>query len=159
MKQPPMKLVVCLSVAVAGGALAAAADAAGRLDDKTVEAFGGSYAADCRKAASVHAVVAADRLAVEGAGKRVESHDVQRAVTYAGGGQPAGYQGSLFGDVPGGQPLVFHVHRDAKGLYLVVDADTKLESTFGKAAFAPKFRSCDAAQKSAAPANPPASHK
>jgi hypothetical protein len=156
-----MKLVACLALAAAAaaGALAASARAAGRLDEKTVEAFGGTYAADCHKAASVRAVVAADRLAVEGSGKRVESHDVQRAVTYAGGGQPVGYQGSLFGDVPGGEPLVFHVHRDAKGLYLVVDADTKLASTFGKATFTPKFRSCDAASKPAAPANPPAPRK
>jgi hypothetical protein len=149
-----MKLVACLALAATGGALAVSARAAGRLDDKTVEVFGGRYAADCRKAASVHAVVAADTLAVEGGGKRIESHDVQRAVTYAGGALPAGYQGSLFGDRPGGEPLVFHVHRDGKGLYLVVDADAKLESTFGKGAFAPKFRSCGAA-----PANPPASHK
>ena len=132
---------LALAVAWAGPAVAG-----GKFDDATVQAFGGTYAVDCRKASGAHLQVAADTLSVEAAGKRVESHDVQTAVTYAGNSQPADYLGTLLGDVPNGPPLVFQAYRDAKGLYIVVDADAGLQSKFGKGTFAAKFHSCEAAK-------------
>src|SRR6266404_4170747 len=101
---------------------ASAARTAGTLDEETVKAFGGTYAVDCRKPGAVRLVVAADTLAVELGQKSVSSHDVQTALTYAGHAPPADYRVTLFGDIPGGEPLVFHAHRDATGVYLVVDA-------------------------------------
>jgi hypothetical protein len=148
--------VAALVLAVAS---AAPARAGGKLDDATAQAFGGTYAVDCKKPSGVRLHVAADTLAVEAGGKRVESHDVQRAVTYAGTSQPADYLGTLLGDVPGGEPLVFQAYRDARGLYIVVDADVGLQAKFGKTTLAAKFHSCEAqAQRGAAPppAKPPA---
>jgi hypothetical protein len=139
---------IAVAAGLAGARVAGAAGAS-KLDDATVKAFGGTYAADCRKA-GVRLTVAADTLAVETGAKRVESHDVQRALTFGGGALPADYQGTLLGDVAGGESIVFQAFRDARGVYLVVDADTKLQAAFGKAALAPKFRSCDAAPAAAA---------
>jgi hypothetical protein len=130
--------VVTLAATIAHGA-----PAANKLDAETMKTFGGTYAAHCRSASGVRLRVEADTLAVEQGKKQVASHDVQRAVTYGGGGQPAGYQGTLLGDVPGGGPLVFQAHRDATGVYLLVDADAKLEADFGKAALRARFRKCD----------------
>ena len=111
----PMPIALRTSAAAVVAALVAMAPpvrAVSTLDAPTLKAFGGTYAADCRKSGSARVVVAADTLAVEQGKKRVESHDVQRAITYSGRTPPADYQGSLLGDVPGGEPLVFHVYRD-----------------------------------------------
>ena len=145
---------------VLAAALPAAAQAPPRvqskLDDATAQAFGGTYALDCRKASGVHLVVAADTLAVEAGKRRVESHDVQKALTFGGGAPPADYRGTLLGDVPGGEPLVFQTYRDARGVYLVVDGDAGLQAEFGKAAFTGKFRACEGAAKTVPPPTTPA---
>lgn len=125
--------------ALAAAPLALAAHA---LDAASTKALAGTYAVDCRKPAGVRVRVAADSLAVAQGQKEVASHDVQRATTYSGQTAPAGYEGTLLGDIPKAQSLVFHVYRDAKGVYLIVDADTELQAAFGKAALSPKFRSC-----------------
>jgi hypothetical protein len=152
----PLRTVEVVRIVV--GALLAAASlatsarparATSKLDDATAEAFAGTYAVDCRKASGIHVVVAADTLAVEVGQRRIESHDVQKALTFAGGSQPADYRGTLLGDVPKGEPLVFQTYRDAKGVYLVIDADVGLQAAFGKTALTGKFRSCDAAARSA----------
>jgi len=115
---------------------------ANKLDAATVAAFGGSWAPDCHKP-GLRVRVAEDTLAVAVGKKEVASHDVQRATIFAGGVAPADYLGSLLGDVAGGEPLVFHVYRDARGLSLAVDAGAKLLATFGKSALAPRFHRCD----------------
>ena len=133
---------VALALLVTGLA-ASPARAGNRLDDETAEALGGTYAVDCHKP-GVRLLVAADTLAVTFGKKQVVSHDVQRAMTYMGTATPADYQGTLLGDVPGGESLVFHVYRDAHGVSLAVDADAKLLAAFGKPALARRFQSCDA---------------
>jgi hypothetical protein len=149
-------LVAGLVSAAASLAAQAPARAPSKLDNATAQAFGGTYALDCRKAAGVRLVVAADTLAVEAGKRRVESHDVQKALTFGGGAPPADYRGTLLGDVPGGEPLVFQTYRDARGVYLVVDGDAGLQAEFGKAAFTGKFRACEGPAKSAPPpAGPP----
>ena len=155
MRLGPRLALVAAAALVVGAALVVAApsaDAANKLDDATAEAFGGTYALDCRKP-GVRVRVEADTLAVELGAKKVVSHDVQRALTFAGRTPPADYQGTLLGDVPGGEPLVLQVYRDAKGVSLLVDADVGLQKAFGKAALAGKFRSCDVRPK-AKPAAP-----
>jgi hypothetical protein len=114
---------------------------ANKLDEATVQAFGGTYALDCRRP-GVRLTVAADTLAVDGGKHKIESHDVQKALTFMGGSPPADYRGTLLGDVPGGEPLVFQTYRDARGVYIVVDADSGLQAAFGKSAFTGKFRGC-----------------
>jgi hypothetical protein len=128
------------------------ARAAHTLDDATVQALGGTYAVDCRKPGGVHLLVAADTLAIQAGTKRVESHDVQKALTFAGHAPPADYLGTLLGDVHGGEPIVFQTYRDAHGPYLVVDADASLQTAFGQASLTGRFRSCEAAPKGAPPA-------
>jgi hypothetical protein len=142
----PSRPVASLLAAALGAGFAAApvALAAHALDAASAKALAGTYAVDCRKPAGVRVRVAADTLAVAQGQKEVASHDVQRAMTYSGQTPPAGYEGTLLGDIPTAQSLVFHVYRDVKGVYLIVDADTELQAAFGKAALSPKFRSCAA---------------
>jgi hypothetical protein len=149
-----LTLASALALALGVAAPRPVRGAGGRLDEATLKVFSGTYAVDCRRA-GVRLTVAADTLAVESGAKRVESHDVQRARTFGGAAMPADYQGTLLGDIAGGDLIVFQAYRDARGVYLVVDADTKLQATFGKAALAPKFRSCDMAAKPEAPAGKP----
>jgi hypothetical protein len=134
-------IAAALGASLAAGPFALAAHT---LDAASAKAFAGMYAVDCRRPAGVRVRVAADTLAVEQGKKEVASHDVQRATTYSGQTPPVGYDGTLLGDIPGGQSLVLHVFHDARGVYLVVDADTELQAAFGKAALTPKFRSCAA---------------
>ena len=145
---------LALACLVARASLAATspARAANTLDDATVQAFGGTYAVDCRNRGGVHLLVAADTLAVQAGTKRVESHDVQKALTFAGHIPPADYLGTLLGDIRGGEPIVFQSYRDAHGPYLVVDADAGLQTAFGRAALTGRFRSCEVAPKGAPPA-------
>lgn len=121
--------------------LAGAVQAQG-LPPDAAAAYGGRYALRCDDAGSPQLVVERQRLAAEHRGRRVEAGAVQDAVSYLGPNPPAGYRTTLLAEGRG-LSLAFVVYRDARGLYVVPEADPKLLAVIGRDAAQARFRDCD----------------
>lgn len=104
----------------------------------------GSYAVDCAKADRARLVVSPQAISIVQGKKRVDGAKPMFAASYWGRNPPPNSAGGMIAEPArkGAPGLTFTVWTDKRGRYLQVDADKTLESMFGKAALAGKFRLC-----------------
>jgi hypothetical protein len=149
---PALLGIVCLTVCQPAAALDA-------LEADTLKLYGGVYATDCASPAAPHLRVA-DTLNVEYGNQRMTGGGLVAAYSYFGQEPPKNFQVALLSQLRGGASLVFHVYRDARGLYIELEGDPKVETALtavlGKAQFKAKYRDCDAARRAPDPIAVPA---
>ena len=86
-------MITCGRVAIAVFALAAAATEAGAaLDEHTLEAMGGTYAADCARTDGPRVVVDKDAITVLDGAKRKVAKNIETAASWYGDGGNANEQ-------------------------------------------------------------------
>jgi hypothetical protein len=104
--------------------------------------YAGTYAVDCSKPDALRLTVDPATLTASAGTKQLKTGAPLSAFSYFGRAQPPqGFEVALLGAAqPAGLTLL--VMRDAAGPYLTVEADPPLESQFGQAALAGKFRRC-----------------
>lgn len=135
------------------------------IDDSTMEAFGGTYLADCANKAGPRLTVFKSELVYIEGDRRTAGKNTMAAASYFGNDNPdASYRTTLVSEMADGSQLLFIVHADARGPYIVIDGDTKAMAGISPAMRKQKFRRCDAdgagekqagTPAKAAPAAPP----
>jgi len=111
-------------VAIAVFALAAQAMPAGAaLDDHTLAAMGGTYAADCARTDGPRVVVDKDAITVLDGAKKKVAKNIETAASWYGDGGNANeqYRVALLSRVNDDPDLVFAIYEDEKGYYGLLD--------------------------------------
>jgi len=135
--------------ALAGASLAlASVPAAAEWNADAVKTFGGSYAADCADAASLHLKVDAGGLTVEKKGRTISAPAPDPAFSYLGPSPPPTFQAALLAQARGGGEVVALVHRDAQGRFVELGLEPRTAASFGlRANESPRLRDCDTGRR------------
>lgn len=122
------------------------------LDKHTMETFGGTYVSDCANNAAPRLTIFQDALVYLEGKTRIAGSKVMTAASYYGENVAETYRFAILSEPDDQSQLIFVVHEDAEGYYVVLDGDTKVMAKISAAMKQQKFRRCGVAPAKPAPA-------
>ncbi len=128
------------------------------LDPHTMDAFGGTYLADCAKESGPRLTILRGELVFLEGSKRISGRNVMSAASYYGPNMPDTYRTTILSELAGGDQLIAVLHEDAGGKYATLDGAPAVLARVSPAMRTHKFRLCGSAapKPTQAPAPAPA---
>ncbi len=86
-----------------------------------LERYGGTYSTDCDDAQDERLTIFEDRLVFADADRERVAEDILVNVSYWGRAAPEGFELALIGGLEADTALVFLIHSDEQGIYILLD--------------------------------------
>jgi hypothetical protein len=143
-KEPAMHMPSHARSAFAAAiALCLPALSSARLTAAENKVYAGVYSNACGDASKPIVRLYDDVMSVEQAGKVVTAKPFSASKTHLGATPPADFKTAYIGEVKGGDGLVFVLHHNAQGLFVVLEGGAKSLAMLGPGLQGQKLRHCD----------------
>ena len=136
-----LRLIPAAAIAILG--IAAPAHAQDGIDQSTMDAYGGTYYADCAKLTGARLTIHVNSVEFSDGKTHLVCANPMVSASFYGPDQPETFRFVILSDVPGSDQFRFAFHEDKFGAYVVLDPDTKVMPLLSPAARKATYRRCD----------------